>query len=68
MLSLGKGRYQETTPERFDTLRRRERNALVGLAGMVASGVAVAYFIRRAGLPVVPKHKMHQAQTLGPRA
>ncbi|HZN67108.1 MAG TPA: hypothetical protein VFB66_17595 [Tepidisphaeraceae bacterium] len=54
VLPLGKGGYHETTPERFEALRRRECNALLGLAGMLASGAAAAYVIRRAGLPVVP--------------
>ena len=66
VLSLGKGGYQETMPERFETLRRRERNVLLGLAGMVVSGVAAAYLIRRAGLPVMPGKPRIDPQALRP--
>lgn len=51
-LSLGHGKFQETSKERFYVIRHRERIVLVCLGGMAVSLAVAAYKIKRAGLPL----------------
>jgi hypothetical protein len=48
MLSLGHGGYQETSKERFETIRHREHIALLAFAGMALSGLSCGFLIMRA--------------------
>jgi hypothetical protein len=53
-LSRGHGEYRATDRETYEAVRRRGRWQLACGAGMVASALAVALLIRRAGLPYGP--------------
>ena len=51
-LSVGHGGYQETSRERFEAIRYREWIVLISFAGMVLCGIAAAFLLRRAVLPL----------------
>src|SRR5437016_13862977 len=48
VLSLGHGTFQETSRERFDAVRRRERIVYGCVAGAVTSWIAAALLVWRA--------------------
>ena len=51
-LSMGHGHYRRTDASEFASILHRERIAFLALGGMLVSGVAAAWLVRRAGLPL----------------
>lgn len=51
-LSKGHGAYIETDAMQFALTARRERIVLAALGGMLLSGLAAAFLMRRAGMPL----------------